>query len=78
MNIHEAAFSAKPFRHPDMIGAWMLVHGQLVHRDCIDDFKCMDWIKNVCLRPESDPMRYNLYWMTTQDLLRTDWSVVEF
>ena len=76
MNIHEAASSGKPFLHPDMIGAWMIVDGQLVHRDNITDFKDMQWIRMNCLWPQDYVHRNDLYWMTTNELLRTDWSVV--
>lgn len=77
MNIHEAAKSGLPFRHPDMIGAWVIVGagsphgGGLIHRDNINDFSDMEWIKDNCW-PDND----ELYWMNMRDLLRTDWETI--
>ena len=71
MNIHEAAISGKPFRHPDMIGAWLIVDGKMVHRDCIADFENMEFIRALCM-----PYRNTIYWLTPNELLRTDWAVV--
>ncbi len=72
MNIHEAATSGKPFTNPDMIGAWMIVDGRMVHRDCVDDFKDMDWIKANCMERDDE-----LYWMHVSDLQRNDWLVID-
>lgn len=73
MNIHEAATGGRPFRNPGMIGAWMIVDGQMVHRDNIADFQHMDWIKANCLRSGCADI---LYWMTVSDLIRNDWELV--
>lgn len=80
MNIHEAAKSGKPFRNPDMIGAWIVIDGHfLVHRDHIDDFKDMDWIYENCISnvDKKSDRPVELYWMTVDDLLRDDWEIVE-
>lgn len=71
MNIHEAASSGKPFCHPDMIGAWLIVDGKMVHRDNVSDFGNMEFIRLNCV-PASD----GLYWLDVSDLLRTDWYIV--
>lgn len=74
MNIHEAATSGKPFRHKDMIGAWAIVDGMMVHRDNVRDFEEMDWIKENCL-PIAHKPNDGLYWMCVSDLTRTDWEL---
>lgn len=73
MNIHEAAVSGKPFRNPDMIGAWMIVNGAMVHRDNPDDFNDMDFIIKKCIPVNGS----ELYWLNVDDLTRNDWEVVE-
>ena len=70
MNIHEAATNGKPFRHPDMHGAWLIVDGEMVHRDCIADFENMEFIRLHCV-----PVNAGLYWLDVSDLLRTDWKI---
>ena len=80
MNIHEAAKSGKPFRNPDMIGAWVIIDGRfLVHRDNILDFKDMDWVYENCIAgvDKKNDRPIDLYWMTVEDLLRDDWEIVE-
>jgi hypothetical protein len=68
MNIYEASSRGKPFANPDMIGAWLIVEGQLIHHDNVKDFEDMAWIKANAMHGSP-----NLYWMTTHDLLRVDW-----
>ena len=63
----------KPFTHPEMIGAYCIVDGKSwVHRDCVDDFKNMEYIRNVCLG------FYETWGLCADDLLRNDWRNVEF
>lgn len=78
MNIHEAAKSGKPFTHSDMIGAWLIVDGQMIQRDNVRDFLDMDFIRAECWQPHG-PMRDDgeLYWLNVSDLLRDDWEVIE-
>lgn len=76
MNIHEVIISGKPFSNPDMIGAWMVVDNQMVHRDHIDDFKDMKWIRENCLSSETSRRKSELYWMDVSDLMRVDWYVI--
>lgn len=79
MNIHEAAKSGKPFRNPDMIGAWIVIDSHfLVHRDNVSDFKDMDWVYENCISnvDKKSDMPVDLYWMTVEDLLRDDWEIV--
>lgn len=75
MNIHEAAKSGRPFGHKDMIGAWLIVDGQMVHRDNPPDFEDMDWIKSECV-PVAHKPSDGLYWMCVEDLLRDDWQTL--
>lgn len=70
MNIHEAATCGNPFCHPDMIGAWLIVDGKMVHRDCIADFENMEFIRLHCV-----PVNDGLYWLDVSDLMRTDWEI---
>ena len=71
MNIHEAAISGMPFCHPDMIGAWLIVDGKMVHRDNVADFENMEFIREWCV-----PVNRWLYWLDVSDLMRTDWYIV--
>lgn len=71
MDIHEAIHGGKPFAHPDMIGAWLMVDGSLVHRDCIADFLAMDWIRENCM-----PRNNSLHCFYVEDLTRDDWYFV--
>lgn len=73
MNIHEAAISGKPFSNPDMIGAYMIVDGHLVHRDCIEDFMNLNWIRKHCITPRS----IGLDMMIGNDLIRKDWDITD-
>lgn len=75
MNIHEASTSGRPFTNPDMFGAWMIVDGELVHRDNIRDFNDMEWIRSNCVGDRWTDKK-SLYWMTVSDLMRSDWVVI--
>ncbi len=71
MNICEAINGGRPFHHKDGFGAWLLVDGKMVHRDCVSDFENMDFIRNHCM-PNTD----KVYWFYPSDLQRTDWEFV--
>jgi len=75
MNIHECIVSGKPFRNPDMIGAWMLVDNVLVHCDSIGAFRHMDWIRNRLVKGKTP--NHDLYWMQVDCLTRTDWYTID-
>ena len=75
MNIHEAIISGKPFAHPDMVGAWMLVDNVLVHCHTIGTFRDMEWIRNR-LVSELLP-NHDLYWMRVTCLTRNDWYTID-
>lgn len=78
MNIHDAAKSGKPFTHSDMIGAWLIVDGQMIHRDNPRDFLDMGFIRAECIPPINSPWaRGALYWMRVSDLTRDDWELIE-
>jgi len=77
MNIHEAAKSGKVFKNPGMIGAWKIVDGQMVHRDNEEDFMEEDFIRTYCLSSAGLGSSGELYWMDVNDLLRTDWEIVD-
>lgn len=48
MNFLEAAASGKPFYHDEMIGAYLMIDGNLYHRDNLKDFQDIEWIKKNC------------------------------
>lgn len=77
MNIHEAAKSGKPFTHSDMIGAWLIVDGLMVHRDNMADFKDMAFIRDYCMPSGGLSASGELYWMHVSDLTRDDWELVD-
>ena len=59
---------SKPFTHPDMIGAFCIIDGNhWVYRDCVDDFRDMDFIRKNCIG------YYGLFGVTASDLIRDDW-----
>lgn len=74
MNIYEAASSGRPFFHPQMIGAYMIIDDVLIHRDNMSDFNDLDWIRANCL---CMTRRNDLFGMTPDDLLRNDWQIQE-
>lgn len=63
----------KPFTHPDMIGAFCIIDGKnWVHRDCVDDFLDISFIRAHCLG------YFSTWGICAEDLMRDDWYNVEF
>jgi hypothetical protein len=83
MNIHECIVSGKPFRNPDMVGAWMLVDNVLVHCDNITTFRDMEWVRNYLVPHvlkyfvSGNDLNHDLYWMKVNCLTRTDWYTID-
>lgn len=79
MMFHEVVKSGKPFRHPQMIGAYMYVDDPdpcfrpfITHRNLIFDFRDMNWIKKNCHIDFWDG-NFDLYDVVT----RNDWYTVD-
>ena len=84
MNLIDAINSKKPFRHKHMIGAFCYMTNDadpcylnwICHRDNISDFRDMNWIDENCVCND-DGSTFMMENINLDDLLRTDWYVIE-
>ena len=72
MNIIQAIKSGKPFSHPEMIGAFLVVNGGLTHHDNVNDYLDMNFVV------ENAPTHPYANFMEVGELTRDDWFLIEF
>lgn len=75
MNIHEAILSGKPFSHPNMVGAYMLLDNELWHRDHIPDYAELVKCSPAQRREFGGGWKLGgiFEWIGVDDLVREDW-----
>lgn len=78
MYLGEAMKTNKPFRHPDIIGAYCWIAGEIIHRDNIYDYMDIYWLYENVLTNTADKNIDDDRTFTLGDLIRDDWYIIEF